>query len=459
MILLAVPGLAEDRLQLPDFEEFELDNGLRVRLLRYPTVPLMSAELWIAAGSRLDPPGREGLAALSAEALRKGAGERDAQQFALALDQLGARLTTSVDADRLRVRLNLLARDMELGLKLMGDAVLRPRFEPAEIDKLSAQLSEGIATAKDNPRNVLSDYHRSHLYTDHPYANPQAGTETGLRSISAEDVGRFHRDWMGSDRSVLVVAGDIEPAEAAKIVRASFGDMQRAAQELPLLATPTSTRNNRVMLVNKPDTPQTWFMIGTLGPSWRETNLYAATELVRTVFGGRFTSWLNQKLRIESGLTYGARYNLGWSEASGVAAISTFTATETTERAIDLALAQLDRLHEQGLSEEDLASAKAYFKGQRPYDYETAGDLAAVLAELGFYGVDRSFVDDLFARVDAVTLEDCRQVIERFFGREDLVFTAIGVADEVKKILEKYGPVTIRENSAPGFGMVASGSR
>lgn len=206
-----------------------------------------------------------------------------------------------------------------------------------------------------------------------------------------------------------------------------------------------------VLLVNKNDTPQTWFRIGSLGPSWSDLDDYAAVEIVRTVFGGRFTSWLNSALRIEAGLTYGAGYRMWRAGLSGEAYISTFTATATTAEAMDMALAQLKRLHEEGLSEADLASAKAYMKGQLPYDYETATAIAAALAEMKFHGISRAWVDDIFAEIDAVTLEDCRAAVDHWFVDQNLQITAVGVASEIQDTLANYGPVTVRENSDHGF--------
>jgi zinc protease len=248
----------------------------------------------------------------------------------------------------------------------------------------------------------------------------------------------------------VAVVGDIDAGAAESLLRATFDAMPRGRAPRLTLPEPVPPRKASVTLVNKTDTPQTWFRIGGLGPSWGQDD-YAATELVRTVFGGRFTSWLNTALRIESGLTYGASFQIDRGRTAGPAAISTFTATENTRQAIDLALAQLDRLHDEGLSEDDLASAKAYVKGQLPYEYETAGDLATVLCRLKFYGLDRGFVDHLFEAIDAVDLAACREAIDRWFTRDNLVITAIGKADEVRDILDDYGALTVRENDDPGF--------
>lgn len=458
LLLLANGAVAG--LKIPPYTTHTLDNGLTVQILRHATVPMVSVEMWIDAGAGEDPTAKAGLASLTASSLRKGAGNRNADDFAEAIDFLGARLTTAVDAERTRIAMSLLARDLETGLSLLADAVLRPTFAEAEVIKIRDQMAEGVVQAKENPRNVLGDYSRAHLFGDHPYGRAVDGTETSLPTLDVDDVRAFHSDHYGADRAILTLAGDLDPDRALELVEQIFSSMPAARVARREWAAPTRPESASVLLVDKTDTPQTWFTIGSTGPSWQDLDDYAATSLVQTILGGRFTSWLNQKLRIEAGLTYGAGYRMARYARGGSAWISTFTATETTKEAFDLALGQLDRLHDEGLSETDLQSAKAYVKGQEPYDYETASDLARALANNAFYGIDRDFLDDFFEKVDAVTLEDCRAAVARHFQRDNLVITAVGVASEVEGILAEYGPVTLRANSAPGFGVpTVSGSR
>lgn len=451
VLLMTVPKSAVgEGLQVPQYETVKLENGMTLLLLEHAVVPMVSVELWVRAGAVEDPADKAGLSALTAEALRKGAGDRGAAEFAEAVDFLGAQFGTSVNQDRVRISMNLLARDMETGMDLLADAVLRPAFDGDEIEKLRSQMAESIVQAKDNPRNVLGDYHAANLYGDHPYGSPVDGTETSLEKLSRGDVERFHRDYYGADRMILTVAGDIDAGEVRSMVEARFGDLKPAKEKAKAVPPPAPAEGNRVRLVNKTDTPQTWFRIGCLGPAFDHPD-YAAAEVVRTVFGGRFTSWLNNKLRIETGLTYGASYQFNPWAQPGPAYISSFTATETTGDALKLAMEQLDRLHTEGIGAEDLASAKAYMKGQSPYDYETAADLAGALTQLEYYGVSRDRLDSLFRAIDDVTVEDCRAAIQKYFQRENLVITAIGVEAEVKDVLAEYGELTVRENSEPGF--------
>jgi predicted Zn-dependent peptidase len=157
-------------------------------------------------------------------------------------------------------------------------------------------------------------------------------------------------------------------------------------------------------------------------------------------------------LRVNSGLTYGASSSFDERRVAGPFAISSFTRNATTAEAIDLALEVLGRLHEQGLSEEQLGSAKGYLKGQFPTQVETPRQLAELLAELEYYGLDEREVNDYFARLDAVTAAEARRIIREHFPRENLVFVLIGKAAEIRPAAAKYASqVEAREIVRPGF--------
>ena len=437
-------------LKLPEYQTRKLDNGMTLLLMKHGEEPLVNFEMWILDGSAADPTKHAGLASLCAESLRKGAGDRDAAAFAEALDFLGANLTTGVDHDRTAISFQCLSKDFDEGLALFADAVLRPSFDSHEVEKLAQQMSENVSQAKDNPRFVLGEYHDAHLYGDHPYGQPVDGTEKSLVGVKAEDLRSFYRDHYGADRAVLAVVGNFDMDHAASLLQKTFAGMPAARVARTKVPAPKPVKGREVLLVNKPDTPQTWFHIGSLGPKWGDPD-YAAGELVRTVFGGRFTSWLNTKLRIESGLSYGAGYTIDRRRQAGSAYISSFTAKETTEKALDLALQTLKRLHEKGLDQDELNSARAYLKGQTPYRYESNGSLARVLCLITAYDLGREFVDGRFAALDRVSLDDCKAAIARWYPEQNLSFTCIGVASEVKDVLAKYGKLRVRENDEPGF--------
>jgi predicted Zn-dependent peptidase len=206
-----------------------------------------------------------------------------------------------------------------------------------------------------------------------------------------------------------------------------------------------------VLLVDKPGATQTYFWLGNVGAS-RTDPERTAQSVVNTVFGGRFTSMLNTELRIKSGLTYGARSGFDRLSQPGAFSITSFTATDTTTQAIDLALATLDRLHADGLDDATLQSARTYLQGQFPPTIETNGQLAGRLAELLFHGLGSDDVDEFAARVAAVDGPAVRAVIDRSFPQSrDLAVVLIGDAERIRDAARKLGPVTEMKITDPRF--------
>ena len=163
-----------------------------------------------------------------------------------------------------------------------------------------------------------------------------------------------------------------------------------------------------MLLVDKPGATQTYFWLGNVGAS-RTDPARTAQSVVNTVFGGRFTSMLNTELRIKSGLTYGASAGFDRGSQPGAFSISSFTETSKTVEAIDMALATLARLHQDGLSAEQLQSARSYILGQFPPTLETNGQIAARLADMLFHGLGPDDVNEYATRVAQVDAEAARK--------------------------------------------------
>jgi predicted Zn-dependent peptidase len=241
---------------------------------------------------------------------------------------------------------------------------------------------------------------------------------------------------------------------AAKAKPAKKG--ARGAQPVkaaPIAAVPAMepVLGKRLLLVDKPDATQTFFRIGNVGIA-RTNPDRVGIEVVNTLFGGRFTSWLSTELRIKNGLTYGASSFFDERVGRGPFAINSFTPNATTERCIDLALEQLKKLHTQGITEEELKSAKAYIKGQFPPTIETSDQLAREIAELEFYGLDEREVNTFSAKIEAMTLADAKRIIQQYFPLDNLVFVLIGKASEIEPVAKKYAPkMDAKSISQPGF--------
>ena len=451
LTLGASAGAWAQSIHLPPHEKVVLKNGLTVLLLEKHGVPIVSFAAVIKTGSVADPPGEEGLASVTAGLLRKGTKKRTAQQFAADLDFTGGSFEADAGPDFSSISAEFLNKDVPRGLDLFSDALLHPVFPQAEAEKLLAQSLDGVLAAKDNVRSVLRTYYSGYLFNGNGYGRVEDGDEVSLTRIHRDAIVKFYETYYAPDNTILAVAGDFQSADMKKKLEEVFGQWPSKPAAAVKIPTIPPVKGKKLLLIDKPDATQTYFAIGNVGTAAGDPDR-VAIRVVNTVFGGRFTSLLNEALRVESGLSYGAASSFDSRKTPGPFGIYSFTKNESTVQAIDLALQVLQKLHKQGITADELASAKSYIKGQFPPRMETSGQLAHLIATNEFYGLDDQEINELEARIDAVTLKVAQDTIQRHFPTDNLVFTLIGKTSEIGPAVRKYAEKQdARLISAPGF--------
>jgi zinc protease len=437
--------------KLPPHQKVVLKNGLTVLLLEKRGVPMIDIAGIVKAGALADPVGQEGLASATAGLLRKGTKTRTAQQFAADIDFIGGNFDADAGADYSSISAEFLKKDTAKGLELVADALLHPTFPQAEVDKLLAQSIDGVKAAKDSAGQVIFEYYTGYLYDGKEYGRPAGGDEASLAKIKRDAIVKFYDSYYTPENLILAVAGDFDAADIKTKLEQTFGSWTgRTAPAIKANAM-AAVKGKKLLLIDKSDLPQTFFAIGNVGIAETDPDR-VAIRVVNTVFGSRFTSMLNEALRVESGLTYGATSFFDPHKEPGPFVIFSYTKNETTMQTIDMALDVLKKLHADGVTAEQLASAKSFIKGQFPPTIETSAQLARVIASHEFYGLDDSEVNELEARVDGVTPEIAKRVIAKHFPQDDLVFVLIGKAAEIGPAVKKYAAKEdTRSITTPGY--------
>jgi len=452
-LVVLTPVLAVGQgVTLPAFERVELDNGTVLLLNEQHDVPLVAVSAVIRGGAVSDPEAQNGLAGLFAALLEKGAGDRDAAQFAETVDSVGGSLTAAASLENITITGDFLARDASLMVELLADMLLRPALDADELGKLRERAINFIRVGKDTNLNALLPvYGHAFLFGAHPYGNPVGGSETTIANIAHADVLDFYEQQVGADRLIISVSGDFDAASMRVLLEASFGAWRPAAGQLIDVPVSAGQSGRRVLLVDKPGATQTYFWVANIGVA-RDFEQRAALNLVNTVFGGRFTSMLNNALRIESGLTYGARSQLLRPSTPGSIAITSFTRTDATVEAIDMALGVLGQLRDGSIDEDAVVSAQNYMLGQFPMSLETAAQTGAQIAALEAYGLDVSYINNYGAAVMAVDISAVTSVIDAVYpAAENLVFVLIGDAELIRESISQYGEVTEMPITEPRF--------
>ena len=438
--------------KIPAHQRFVLPNGLTILLVPKKDVPLIAFSGFVRGGALADPADKPGVASLVAGLLDRGAGKRSAFEFADAVEGVGGSFNAGAGAESISVGGQFLSRDRALMIELLGDALMRPRFDADEFAKYRDREIEFIKSAKDSdPSQLLPEYGRALLFGAHPYGRPQGGSERSLAAITQSDVVSYHAANFGADKATLVFAGDLDPKWMKQALTKAFGGWDKSKSTLPRLEAAPRITGRRVLLVDAPDSVQTYFWLGNVGVDRRYSGR-PALDLVNTLYGGRFTSILNTELRIKSGLSYGASSAFVRGSVPGQFEIDSFTQTENTGKALDLTLETLDKLKHDALEPAMLESSRSYVLGQYPLRLETAAHWAAALADLEFYGLGKEYIEGYGPALSRVDLAETAAVTADAFPRStDLLIVLIGDASRIRDMAAKYGPVTEMKLSQPDF--------
>lgn len=454
LLTLSTSAMAQSGYKLPAYEKIKLKNGLTVYLMEQHEVPMISVSAIMPAGAIYDGE-KAGLASLTATALKHGTKSYSKQKMDEELDFIGASINTSASKESAGLSARFAAKDKDKVLGMIKETMLDPVFDTAEFRKEKKRLLVSLEQQKESPRSVIGSYFDKFMYGDHVYGNIIQGTITTVSALTVNDLKKFYSENYLPEGSAIAIVGDFNSKEMKTALTSLFESWKKGTKAQPNLAAKaiTTPSSNRVLLVNKDDARETTFYIGGPGIS-RNNPDYVSVEVVNTLFGGRFTSMLNDELRVNTGLTYGASSRFNTLKNGGTFLISTFTASKTTEPAIDTALKVLNRLHANGLDDKSLTSAKNYVKGQFPPRYETAGQLAGLLTQMFWYNFDESFINNFEKNVDGLTLDKAQAIIAKYFPKDKLQFVLVGKSADIRKIAEKYGPVTevqIKEEPKKAF--------
>jgi len=442
ILVLILGATTFAQFKLPEYKTFSLDNGLTVYLMEKKDVPLISFSAVFDGGVVKDGE-TSGMASFTAEALRFGTTNYSKSQIDSLFNFYGSNVSTYANADYSGLYTQFIKDNTEKLFPLIKEMILNPSFPESEIEKRKQRWIAELDQAKESPRSVIGSYFNKHIFGESPYGNPVDGTKAGIGNLTSENIQEFYSTNYRPESSAIAVVGDFNASEMKKMIEEYFGGWKnnspKKLSDIRMVNTPFN--NPSVYLINKENATETTFMIGSYGTTMNNED-QTQLDVINTILGGRFTSWLNDELRVNAGLTYGARSRFAQYKLTGTFYISTFTQTKNTEAAIDLALKTYSRLFEKGIDEETLLSAKNYVKGQFPPDYETAGSLAGFLAQKHIYGLDDSYINDFENEVNGLTVEKANELIKKYFPKDNLQFVLIGKADEIRNIAAKYGRVT-----------------
>ncbi|MDD8020885.1 MAG: pitrilysin family protein [Acidobacteriota bacterium] len=452
-LFLLCPVLVFSSERLPRPQKITLDNGLVVYYYQNPELPLVSFRLLIkGAGSAFEPAGLDGLANFTSDMLLKGTSSMTAEQIAEALDFMGARLNFTSSEEYASAGGECLSQFLPRLLQIASDCLTSPAFKEEEYKKELAKKIDTLKAVKDNPAQALRQYFKKAYFGQHPFGHILLGTDSSLEKMSLPQLKKFHAERFRPDNSIMAVVGDVKQNELINILKTTIGRWPKPGTPAPQASVPPlpSLHGQKLVLIDKPDATQSYFALGSPGYAQND-RLAVVASMMNTLWGGRFTSWLNTELRIKRGLTYGAGSSFQSWKTGGLFMASSYTKNDKIGEMLDITFDLLKRARDKGFSPEEVESARNYIVGQFPQSLETNGSKASAYLRLVYYDLGLDYYDRYLAEIDAVRQEDIKQAAVKLLPDKDYTLVIIGKASEIKKLLEKFGRWEEKKITDPDF--------
>lgn len=435
------PGTPRE-VRIPEVHEKTLANGLRVVVLENHEQPSVSLRVVVPAGRVDDRADRAGLASATAALLNKGTATRSAREIAETIDFVGGSLQSQSSSDSSYAQTQLTSDQIDLGLELLADVVLRPSFPAEEIERWRKQTLNGLQVQLQNPEYLAQAVFERALYGEHPYGLPAIGTPQSVSALQRDDFVRFHQERYVPNGAIVTVAGDVKPAEAFAKVERHFGAWKKGAEpKRPAVSAGKAAPARRILVVDKPDAVQTQVYVGQLGVSYTDPGMFDAM-VYGSVLGGGVSSRLYKEIRRDRGLSYGAYSGFQTPVQTGSFQATTSTKTESTLQALDLILENIQKMAQEPVPANELEGRKAFLTGNFVRTTEIPESLSNVLVQAMINGKGKDWVEAFRERIDAVTAADVQRFArERVHPDRALIVLVGNAAGFTADLEKKYGKV------------------
>jgi predicted Zn-dependent peptidase len=404
---LPEPG-PEPPFAFPDIRRRTLASGLRVWTIEHHAVPLVSLLILLPVGSAADPETRHGLAAMTADLLDEGAGERDALQLHDALARTGAHFETEIGADATALGISVLTQFAPRGVALVADMLIRPRLEDRDVDRVRELRLNRLIQLRDLPPALADRAFTRLIYGGHPYGHLAIGSEASLGAITQADVAAFHARFYAPSSVTAIVAGDLPHDRLAA-------------------------------LVDRPNAAQSELRVGHVAEP-RGTPDYHALVALNMVLGGQFVSRVNMNLREDKGYTYGVRTSFEFRRGRGPFVLTASVQSDATVAAVREVFSEIEAIRDgRPVTRAELELGRAVLTRGYPRGFETADQVARAAAQLALYELPDDYYTTFVPRVLALDEADLTQAARRHLDPGRLVTVIVGDRDRFEPALEPLG--------------------
>lgn len=404
-----------------------------------PGKPLAVASLVIDAGAATEPTGRQGISRLLADALTQGTTSRDAFEFAVAAERLGADVGADVEWDSLRAHVDAPVDRFGAAVELIGEAVRSPGLTPETLTRVRAERLDELAMEDSQPMTRgATELARQVFAESSRYSQRGGGDQAGVAASTDDEIRALHAARIRPEAATLVVVGDLAALDLDALEAAVFDEWATGDAHAVPVDVSTRDAGRRIVVVDRPGSVQSVLLAGHAGPA-RDIPDYVATTTMAMVLGGMFSSRLNLKLREERGYTYGAFGSFDLRRHAGLFTARAAVQTDVTAAALADLVAEIERTAREGVTAGERDDAVSYRVGVWPVNYAGAHAVSHALGDLVVHRWADDHFDRLRAEIAEVSTDQLSAAAAARLRPDELVLVVVGDGDRIAGPLREAG--------------------
>lgn len=423
-----------------------LENGMILYLLEDHDLPLFNITARIRTGAVYEPIEKAGLASLTGYVMRNGGTlSMQADKMNEELEFMAASVETSIDRESGSASLSSLKNDIDKGLKIFADVLMNPAFPEDKIRMRKDEVIESIRRENDNPAQIAGREFRKIMYdSKHPYNRKVEGTLESIEKITRDDMVVFHKKFFHPNNIILGISGDFNKEEIIRKLNTAFAGWKKEEILFPEIPKVEKRFERSVYYVYK-DINQANVLMGHLGIHRKSPDYFPVMIMNFILGGGSFTARIPGRIRSDEGLAYSAYSVFQTSRDTGMFFVSCQTKLESTNRAISIALEELDKIRKMPVDKDELAQAKETFMNQFVFRFTTSASIVGQKIDIEYEELPLNYLETYLDNVQAVTQEDVQRVARKYLHPDEIKVLVVGDKEKFDKPLDSFGKVNVIE--------------
>jgi predicted Zn-dependent peptidase len=399
-----------------------LPNGLTIITEEMEHIRSVSIGIWMKTGSRDEDLAWNGISHFIEHMVFKGTQHRSAEEIARQVDSIGGNMDAFTAKECISFSIKVLDEHVPIALDVLSDLVLNPVFAVQDISRERGVILEEIKMDEDNPDYLVHEIFTQNFWKDHPLGRPILGTRDTVKRFDRTPVFDFYSERFSPGNMIITAAGYLNHDRFVELVAQHFQGMKPKSNgfhSAPPKIVP------KIILRNKKSLEQVQICVGV--PSYPITHQRRHTSyILNTLLGGGMSSRLFQNIRERQGLAYAIYSDLNPYRDTGCLSIYAGTSRESAIKVVECIVSEFRRLKSEMVAEDELRRSKDQLKGSLMLSLESSNARMSNLARQEMY-FDRFYsLDELIAKIEAVTAEEIQELANQFFSTESIAVTVLG---------------------------------